>query len=89
MTKETEIEKRIYQHQAVMKKIAANFPKNSEEETALRLAHLAYFFVLCHHDNQFQEYLANLGKPLSETQKTFLDKIGIEDPDVSGKRDGD
>jgi hypothetical protein len=82
MTTETDLERRIYQHEAVMRKIAANYPKNSEEEIALRLGHLAYFFVVCHHDDQFQQYLANLGKPLSEEQKAFLKKIGIKDPET-------
>ena len=86
MTEETDIEKRIYQHEVVMRRIAANYSKNSEEETALRLATLAYFFVVCHHHDHFQQFLASLNKPLSETKKAFLKKIGIEDPEASDNK---
>jgi hypothetical protein len=81
MTKESSIEKRIYQHEAVMQKIAANYPKNSEEETALRLATLAYFFIVCHYDDKFQHYLENMSKPPTAADKKFLKKIGIEGDD--------
>ena len=68
----------IEQNAEILKRIADNFPVNSEEYKALRISALAFSYVALKCEKQFDEFIDNLWKPLTPSETAKLEKITIK-----------
>ena len=62
----------------VLEQIAKGYPEDSEEVAALKEASLALCFGLTKRYEEFQTYLAELNRPLTEQEENHLRKLGLE-----------
>ena len=62
----------------VLEQIANQYPEDSNEVAVLKEAALALCFGLTKKYEEFQEYLAELNRPLTEQEEKHLRDLGLE-----------
>jgi len=62
----------------ILGKIAAQFEAGSPQEVTIRRAAVALFFVVMHHGDSFEAYLANFDQKLTPEQLARLKEMGLE-----------
>jgi len=62
----------------ILERIAKQYPDDSEEVAALKEAALALCFGLTKRYEEFQSYLSELERPLTEQEESHLRKLGLE-----------
>ena len=62
----------------ILGKISGNFETGSPQEVTVRRAAIALFFVMMHHGDSFEAYLANFDQKLTPEQLAHLKELGLE-----------
>jgi hypothetical protein len=68
----TNHDKRIRTNSNVLEKIAGGFPAKSPEHKALKISALAFIYVILHYEDAFDQYVENLHKPLTKSERVKL-----------------
>jgi hypothetical protein len=61
----------------VLRRIAEQYPEQSVELNALKVASLALSFALITKGDEFATYLQGVNRPLTDEQKDHLKKLGL------------
>ena len=72
--KSTELEAEL----EILGQISGQFEPGSPEETTVRRAAIALFFVMMHHGDSFEAYLSNFDRKLTPEQSEHLKQMGLE-----------
>ena len=62
----------------ILGRISGQFEPGSPEEATVRRAAVALFFVMMHHGDSFEAYLANFDRKLTPEQSERLKEMGLE-----------
>lgn len=62
----------------VLEQIAKQYPQDSDEVAALKEAAFVLCFGLTKKYEEFQKYLAELNRPLTEQEEKHLRELGLE-----------
>ena len=66
---------RIRKNSEIVEGLAKTFPVNSPEYQALKNSALAFSYVILKHEQEFDEYVRNLWKPLTAEESEALDRL--------------
>jgi hypothetical protein len=69
-----DIDTRIRQNSSVLERISKAFTRESPEYQALRRSAFAFGYAMLHHQDEFDEYVENVHKPLTKAERARLKK---------------
>jgi hypothetical protein len=75
MAMEAELDTQIRAICKTLEAVSSSFSEDLKKRDAIKIAAFAYVFAMTRHRRQFEDYMANLSKPLTAEQEDYLKKI--------------